>query len=374
MNRRRFIESSLTGMGLASISPAFYQGNKAGTLLSPGIGKNTREAMFYTITPQGARCELCPNDCNVTEIKPGDCKTKVFRNGKLYTLAYGNPYFFAIEKPEERSLYHYCPGLEILSVGTAGCTQQCLYCNVNEVSQKSPDQVPKKVIFPPDVIVYCQKQNIRTISFTYSEPVAFYEYMLDTAMLAKQHGIKNILTSNGYIHPNPLKKLLPYMDAAVIDVKALNEAVYLKISGGSIKPVFEALKIIKESKVWLEITYLLIPGWTDNLELLDKMGKWMVENGFQDTPFHINRFIPMYRLSQLSPPSGDILSKARQTIMNTGLTHVYANNPADPTAFITHCPHCHKSVITRENNSLIGNTLKSGVCNYCGNKLGGIWN
>ncbi len=148
MDRRRFIGYSLAGAGMAAINPA------SGRFLADGINgsgdpvKYIREALFYQVTPRGARCELCPNNCTVTEIRRGDCKTRVFKDGKLLTVAYGNPFYTAREKPEERSLYHYYPGSEMMSIGTAGCTLQCLYCDVYEVSQKAPDEVPISSFFP----------------------------------------------------------------------------------------------------------------------------------------------------------------------------------------------------------------------------------
>lgn len=189
MDRRKFIGYSLSGIGIAGISPGFLQGNVCG---APGVDRNkfTREALYYKIIPQGAKCVLCPNECNVTAIRPGECKTRVYREGKLFTLAYGNPYYVNTEKPEIRSLFHFHPGTDMLSVGTAGCTLQCQYCNVYEISQKNPAEVPQKQLFPADVAASCIKHNIQTIAFTYTEPVAFYEYMLDTAAMAKQHGIK----------------------------------------------------------------------------------------------------------------------------------------------------------------------------------------
>ena len=180
----------------------------------------------------------------------------------------------------------------MMSIGTAGCTLQCLYCKVYEVSQKSPAEVSHKQLFPAEVIAGCKKNKIRQVAFTYTEPVAFYEYMVDTATMAKQQGIKTIITSNGYIHAEPLKKLIPILDAAVIEVKAFNDNTYVKMTAGNIAPVFETLKMIRESPVWLEIYHLLVPGWTDNWELFEKMGKWLVDNGFQETPFHIDRFYP----------------------------------------------------------------------------------
>jgi pyruvate formate lyase activating enzyme len=373
MDRRRFIGFGLATAGMTAMAPARGCENENRADGMDNIEKYTREALFYQLTPRGARCELCPNNCAVTEIRRGDCKTRIFRDGKLLTQAYGNPFYVNTEKPEERSLYHFYPGADLMSVGTAGCTLQCLYCNVYEVSQKGPAEVPHKQFFPADVIARCKKNNIRHVAFTYTEPVACYEYMVDTAMLAKQQGIKTIITSNGYILAEPLKKLIPILDAAVIEVKAFNDNTYLKMTAGNIAPVFETLKMLRESQVWLEIYHLLVPGWTNNWDLFEKMGKWLVDHGFKETPFHIDRFTPKYRLSHLNSTSDDDMAKAREVLLKAGVRFVYAANPADPSGLNTICPNCHSAVITRKNSHLITLPDKPGICNACGNRIAGVW-
>jgi pyruvate formate lyase activating enzyme len=374
MDRRRFIGCGLAGAGMAAMAPGICCDNRNKVNSIDNIEKYTREALFYNFTPRGVKCELCPNNCTVTEIRRGDCRTKVFQNGKLLTRAYGNPFYVKTEKPEIRSLFHFHPGSDMLSIGTAGCTLQCLYCNVSEVSQKSPAEVSHKQLFPAEVITSCKKDNIGQLAFTYTEPVAFYEYMLDTATLAKQQGLKTIITSNGYIHAEPLKKLIPLLDAAVIEVKAFNDNTYLKLTAGTIAPVFETLRMIRENNVWLEILHLLVPGWTDNWELFEKMGKWLVDNGFQETPFHINRFYPKYRLSTLNATSYDDMKHAREVLLKSGVHHVYAYIPSDLSGISTICPTCRSEVITRNDSRVLTLPHKPGICNTCGNKIAGRWN
>jgi len=241
------------------------------------------------------------------------------------------------------------------------------------VSQKSPAEVSHKQLFPDEVITGCNKNKFLHVAFTYTEPVAFYEYTVDTATLAKQQGIKTIITSNGYIHAEPLKKLIPLLDAAVIEVKALNDNTYLKMTAGTIAPVFETLKMLRGSHVWLEIYHLLVPGWTDNWELFEKMGKWLVDNGFQETPFHIDRFLPKYRLSQLNPTSYYDMAKAREVLLKAGVHYVYAANPADQSGLNTLCPNCHSAVIIRTSSHSLTLPKTPGICNKCGNKIAGVW-
>jgi len=371
MDRRKFIGASLSGLGLTSFGCAFCMQNAGDSLLTRAGTEHTREAMFYRLLPNGAKCELCPIRCSVTLNRPGDCKTRTFRDGKLYTEAYGNPYYTNIVKPESLSLYHFSPGSDLFSFGTAGCNLQCLFCKVNSVSQKSPHQTSHKVFFPEDIIAYCKKKEIKTIAYSYTEPIAFFEYMLETAKLARQSNIRNVITSNGYINPAPLKMLCQYTDAAVIDVKAFSDATYQKLSCGTIEPVFDSLKILKDEGVWLEISHLLVPGYTDNYDLIGEMGNWMVQNGFKHTPFHINRFIPAYRLSQLPPTADDSILKAGEILRSSGLNYVYAD---DPKANTTFCPNCHNPFIIRQNSTISSLAISYGACSNCGYKVEGVWN
>jgi pyruvate formate lyase activating enzyme len=370
MNRRRFIGCGLAGMGLASVPS--LAGDRVFAAGRTDQDTHTRVAMFYKAASGGAKCGLCPNNCLVSEIRPGDCHTRIYRQGRLLTQTYGNPFYVNSEKPEDRSLFHFLPGSDMLAIGTAGCNLQCLNCNVSGVSQKSPSEVPHKELFPADGIAAAGKNRARVIAFTYSEPVVFYEYMLDTAMLARQQGIKTLMTSNGYIQAEPLKRLIPFLDAAVIDLKAFNENTYMRLTGGSIKPVFETINLLHDNHIWLELSHLLVPGWTTDQNLYENMGKWMVDHGFRETPFHINRFIPSYRLTQLNATKYDDMARVREVLLKTGVSHVYAQIATDKSASTTTCPQCHAPVIIR-NPSLVM-PQKPGICNTCGYKIAGIWN
>ena len=180
----------------------------------------------------------------------------------------------------------------------------------------------------------------RSIAYTYSEPMTFYEYVFETATLARKAGIKNIVKSNGYINPEPLKNLCTVIDAANIDLKAFTESTYLKLTGGKLQPVLDSLKVYKDMGVWLEITNLVVPTWTDNLDEIRNMCKWLVDNGFRNTPIHFSRFYPIHKLEQLPPTPVDILNKAADIAAEEGLIYVYTGNVPGNELSDTKCPAC----------------------------------
>lgn len=361
MKRRVFLKNGFTGVCGFCILP--------GTVAFGDTGdKYTCEALYYKRTPRGIKCSLCPHNCNVSDIRPGSCRTKFVKNGKLFSSAFGNPFYVKTITPETEFLYHFLPGEKVLAIGTAGCNLTCQYCKVSDVSQKSPDQVTSTSLFPKEVVEMCLSKKIKSIAYTYSEPVAFFEYMLATAKLARENGIKNILVSNGYIHEEPLRELCKYLDAAVISIKAFSDATYQKIAGGSIFPVFSSLKVLKEMKVWTELTHVVVPGWTDNFQLLEKMCSWMKENGFENNPFHFLKFEPQFRMSQLEPAPEELMDRAVEVAVKSGLPFVYGKHQLN-----TVCPNCKHVIAERKNNKVFLNGIKYGECTKCKTKIAGIW-
>ena len=360
-------------MGLVACNHCLGGSIAYGYTPNDNADKFTCEALFYKKTANGFQCELCPTNCNINAIRPGTCRTKEVRNGKLVSTAYGNPYYVNTESPELESLYHFMPGSKILTVGTAGCTLACMYCKVFKESQKKTDEITHQELFPIQLIQKCIEKGIKTIAYAYTEPIAFYEYMLDTAKLARQKGIKNVLVSNGYINESPLREIAKYLDAAVIDVKAFSDSTYQKLTNGSIFPVFKTLKVLKELNVWTEITHLLVPTWTDNFDLLEKMCEWMIKNNMVSTPFHFNKLQPMNRLAQLQATSDALLQKAKETATASGLKFVYVDNFSLKNFQHTTCPKCNKVLVDRNRFKVLSNKIKSGKCSFCQEIIPGVW-
>ena len=331
-------------------------------------------AMFQEETARGIMCRICPNECVLKEGELSKCNNRKVHDSKLYTLAFGNPCTVNVDPVEKKPLYHFLPGSKAFSIATAGCNLVCLNCQNWTISQISPDKTRNFDLMPEKVVEECVKNNCSSIAYTYSEPVTFYEYVFETATLARNAGVKNIFKSNGYINTEPLKKLCSVIDAANIDLKAFTESSYLKLTGGKLQPVLDSLKVLKDSGVWLEITNLIVPDWTDNLSDIGNMCKWLSDNGFKNTPLHFSRFYPMHKLEQLPPTPVEILNNAYNIATEEGLKYVYTGNAPGNEISDTKCPSCNSTVIARQGFRISANNISGGKCNKCGSKIEGVWN
>ena len=332
-----------------------------------------REAMFQEETARGILCRICPNECVLKEGELSECNNRKVYKSKLYTLAYGNPCSINIDPMEKKPFYHFLPGSRTYSIATAGCNLVCLNCQNWTISQTSPDKTRNYQLMPEKVVEECIRQGCKSIAYTYSEPVTFYEYVYDTALLARKAGIKNILKSNGYINREPLKKLCTVIDAVNIDLKSFSETTYLKLSGGELQPVLESLKTYRDSGVWLEITNLIIPTWTDNQTEIRQMCKWLSSNGFKKTPIHFSRFHPTYKLEQLPPTPIVTLEKAAKIASEEGLVYTYTGNVPGNELSDTICPSCKEKLIVRQGFRIISNAVRNKKCPSCGTPIEGVW-
>jgi pyruvate formate lyase activating enzyme len=347
---------------IAGSSPFFQRGNLK------------REAMFQEETARGIMCRICPNECVLKEGEISKCNNRIVYKSRLYTMAFGNPCSVNVDPVEKKPLYHFLPGSRAYSIATAGCNLVCLNCQNWTISQTSPDKTRNYDLMPESVVGESLGNNCRSIAYTYSEPVTFYEYVFETATIARRSGVKNIVKSNGYINPEPLKKLCTVIDGANIDLKAFSESTYLKLSGGKLQPVLDSLKIYRDSGVWLEITNLLIPGWTDNLQDIRNMCRWLSDNGFIDTPLHFSRFYPMHKLEQLPPTPVSILNDAAGIAVEEGLKYVYTGNAPGEELSNTICTKCKTVLVVRQGFRVASNSIAEGKCPACRQVIGGVWN
>ncbi|MEN8121790.1 MAG: AmmeMemoRadiSam system radical SAM enzyme [Bacteroidota bacterium] len=335
--------------------------------------KPKREALYYIKTPRGLRCKICPNECDIKPGETGDCRTRISKGGKLYATAYGNPCAIHVDPIEKKPLYHFLPTSKTYSIATAGCNLACLNCQNWTISQKKPSETKNYDLMPGEVIKQAKKYKCKSIAYTYSEPIVFYEYVLDSAKIAQANGIKNVFVSAGYINEKPLREISKYIDAANIDLKSFSDDIYAKLNAGKLEPILKTLKILKEENVWLEITNLVIPSWTDDLGMITKMCKWLKNNGFENSPLHFSRFHPMYKLTQLPSTPVSTLEKAREIALNEGLNHVYVGNVPGSKSQNTYCPSCGKIVIERKGYRIMTNKIHSGKCSNCNYKIAGVW-
>ncbi len=377
ISKRQFVKYTLAGIGGIACAPitGLFGKNPVSAIANPPekLWKWSREAMYYTTTPRGLKCLRCPNECTIKEGELGDCHNHLSYNGKLYTIAYGNPCAVHIDPIEKKPLMHFLPESSAFSIATAGCNLACLNCQNWSISQKSPRETRNFDLMPDKVVEAAIKNNCESIAYTYSEPITFYEYTYDTAILARNAGIKNVMVSAGYINEEPMRKLARVIDAANIDLKSFKDSIYLKLNAGKLEPVLRTLKILNEEGVWLEITNLIIPGWTDDFDMIKEMCDWLYKNGFDDNPLHFSRFQPLYKLTQLPPTPLSTLTKAREIALDAGIKYVYIGNIPGTEAENTFCPDCNKILMKRRGYRILSNHIINGKCEYCSEPIAGVW-
>lgn len=369
MDKRTFIKTGLCGMAGAFCCPM-------DTLGSPSSKpwKWSRLAMYQIETPRGIRCQICPNECTLKEGELSECHNRRVYDGKLYTIAYGNPCAIHIDPIEKKPLYHFYPGSDAFSIATAGCNLACLNCQNWSISQSSPEETQNYDLMPDQVVAQTRRYNCTSIAYTYSEPITFYEYVYETGKLAREEGIKNVLVSNGFIKKEPLQNLIRYIDAANIDLKSIDDSIYLKLNAGKLEPILTSLKTLKEEGVWLEITNLVVPSWTDDLDMIRRMCSWLAENGFDNTPLHFSRFHPQYKLQRLPITPARTLEKAKDIALEEGLKYIFIGNVPGNSATDTVCPQCGTRLVVRSGYTITENKLVNGRCPQCDETIPGRWN
>jgi pyruvate formate lyase activating enzyme len=369
-SRRHFLAASFCSLlagTLGLTSKASGQGGGKGFLhpvLSP---------YFTSRSNQQIQCQLCPRTCVVAEGQRGFCGVRENRGGKYYSLVYGNPCAVHVDPIEKKPFFHMLPASTSFSIATAGCNFRCKFCQNWEISQTRPDETYNIDLPPERVVALAQKAGSRSIAYTYVEPTIFYEYMRDTAVLARKEGLRNVYHSNGFINPGPLTELCKVMDGANVDLKGFTDEYYSSMSQGQLAPVLRALKILKKEGVHLEITNLTIPTQNDDLGTIRQMCTWIKEELGADTPIHFSRFYPLHKLRGLPPTPVLTLEKSRQLAMDAGLEYVYIGNVPGHEGERTYCPQCKNVLIGRQGYSVKEMNLAEGKCKYCGKPIPGVW-
>ncbi|NMA94470.1 MAG: AmmeMemoRadiSam system radical SAM enzyme [Clostridiales bacterium] len=318
------------------------------------------KARFFSRENGAVICELCPHRCSIANQKMGICRQKKNEGGNLYALNYGSISSMAIDPIEKKPLYHFYPGYDILSIGGLGCNLQCKFCQNWRISQR--DRVTEK-IDPRKVVDKALELSSFAIAYTYNEPLIGFEYVYDIAKLARKRGLKNVLVTNGFINKEPLKKLLPLIDAMNIDLKAFTEGFYNRVCKGSLEPVKNTIKIAA-STCHVELTTLVINGLNDGTEEIDKLSKW-ISHIDSHIPLHLSKYYPNYLMDRPATSEKTMLDLAK--IAKRHLAYVYIGNMLGVDNN-TYCPGCGHLLIRRGYRvSIIG--IKDSKCNNCGYKI-----
>jgi pyruvate formate lyase activating enzyme len=333
------------------------------------------EARFYTPEEEGkVKCYLCSHRCIISPGKRGICGVRENKKGKLYTLVYGRAISYNIDPIEKKPLYHFLPGTRSYSIATVGCNFRCLHCQNWEISQMPRErdgEIAGLDLPPEEVVRQAAQYDCASISYTYTEPTIFAEYAVDCAKLAQKKGIKNVFVTNGYITPEALKEIAPYIDAANIDLKGFTEEFYREVCSANLKPVLESIKLYKKLGIWIEITTLIIPGYNDDEEQLRGIARFIKSVG-EDVPWHVTRFHPEYKLMSVPSTPLDTIRKARDIGKEEGLLYIYIGNVLGE-GENTHCYNCGELLIERHGFDILKYRIEKGKCPKCGVKIHGVW-
>ena len=284
------------------------------------------EARYYTTIEDGVICRLCPHHCHIREGGRGRCRSRECRDGRLIALSYGIPCAIAVDPVEKKPLDQFMPGTFCLSLSCTGCNLSCRWCQNSDISQVPPEEAGHSVLSPEKMVSICINRGLPSIAYTYTEPFTWWEYMYDIAVLAHDKGLKNILVSAGYVEKEPLQDFLPYLDAANIDIKAMDDSFYRAYCGASLNPVLENILLMKDAGVHVELTNLLVTGLNDSDRHVSLLCDWMMANGLADVPLHFSRYFPRYRMKEPGPTPKATLFRAREISLRAGIRSVYLGN------------------------------------------------
>ncbi|MCP4112917.1 MAG: AmmeMemoRadiSam system radical SAM enzyme [Desulfobacteraceae bacterium] len=321
------------------------------------------------------KCSLCNHRCIIKEGRRGICNVRENQGGNLETLVYGRLIAKNADPIEKKPLFHLEPGSLSYSIATVGCNFKCQFCQNASIAQMPSDRqgmIMGDPASPEEIVSAALKTKCRSIAYTYTEPSVYFEFAYDTAKIAHEKGILNVFVTNGYMTPEALQMIAPCLDGANVDLKAFNDDFYKKLCGAKLEPVKETLKLMKTLGILVEITTLLIPGLNDDKTELENLALFIAESLGPDTPWHISRFHPTYKLTDRQPTPVKSLVMAREIGIKAGLRYVYIGNVPGEKSESTFCYKCGKIVIERLGFSVRKNQVENGKCSYCGAGIDGI--
>jgi pyruvate formate lyase activating enzyme len=321
------------------------------------------------------QCDVCPRFCKLHEGQRGLCFVRGNVGGKVVLLSYGRSSGFCVDPIEKKPLNHFLPGTPVFSFGTAGCNLACKFCQNWDISKSREMDSLLDRATPAAIAKAAKELGCRSVAYTYNDPVIFHEYAIDTAKACRKLGIKSVAVTAGYQCAEPRAEFYRYMDAANVDLKAFTEDFYHRICGGHLQPVLETLQYIKhETRVWLEITTLLIPGENDSEQEIEALTQWVVEKLGPDVPLHFTAFHPDWKMLDKPPTPPATLIRARQIAMKNGVRYAYTGNIRNKAGDSTYCHHCGQLLIGRDWYELAEwNLTPEGKCNRCGTPCAGVF-
>jgi len=330
---------------------------------------------WHRLEDDRIQCDLCPRDCRLHEGQRGACFVRARIGDQMVLTTYGRSSGFCVDPVEKKPLNHFYPGSSILSFGTAGCNLACKFCQNWDISKSRDFDRLADQAGPEAIARAAQSNGCKSVAFTYNDPVIFTEYAMDVADACHEVGVQAVAVTAGYMHDQPRRDFYAKMDAANVDLKAFTEAFYYKLTGAHLQPVLDTLRYLKhETKVWFEITTLLIPGCNDSDTEIGAMCDWIAKELGTDVPLHFTAFHPDYKMTELPPTPPATLTKARNIGLAAGLQYVYTGNVHDTEGGTTFCPSCRNAVIVRDWYRIEQYDLtEAGECVRCGTVIAGCF-
>jgi len=330
-----------------------------------------KEAMLYEqLADNKVKCNLCARRCTIVDGGTGFCRVRKNEGGKLYSLVYAKAISACVDPIGKKPLSHFHPGALVMSIATIGCNFRCKFCDNWIISQEKDI---KGRDFPPEEVVKATRNNgCQGISYTYTEPTIFFEYAYDTAKLAKQVGFFNTFVTNGYMTPEAVRTIAPYLDAATVDFKGGGDPEFYKTFSAvpSVEPIYESLKEMKRNNIHIEITNLIVPKIGDSIEKIRQLAAWIRDNLGEDTPFHLLRFHPDYELTNIPSTHVSTMEEAYKAAKEEGLNYVYLGNVPGHPYENTYCPNCNELLIKRFSFEIVKwNLTKDMRCPSCGQSI-----
>ena len=322
-----------------------------------------------------AQCDVCPRLCKLNEGQRGMCFVRARQDNQVVLTTYGRSSGFCVDPIEKKPLNHFLPGTPVLSFGTAGCNLACQFCQNWDISKSREMDTLADLASPEKIARVAKELGCRSVAFTYNDPTIFIEYAIDAAQACHELGVKSVAVTAGYICPEPRDEFYRYIDAANVDLKGFTERFYHQICAGHLQPVLETLVYLKRhTKVWFEITTLLIPGENDSDSELEEMTQWVVENLGPDVPLHFTAFHPDYKMLEVPATPSRTLTRARQIAMKNGVHYAYTGNVHDEAGGSTYCHACGGELIGRDWYVLKDwNLSENGSCKFCGAPCAGVF-
>ncbi len=383
-SRRRFLKRTASVLGLGWMGHEGFEQFVLGQRETTGasvfrgdaperLDEFSRVAEHAVARGDVVECQLCPHGCVLAEGDRGFCRTRVVKDGVLHTLAYGNLCAFAVDPVEKKPLYHFLPETPIVSVAMGGCNLRCPNCQNWQISQARPEDVKRHGMTPETLVSLTQRRGAPSIAYTYTEPMVCFEYVRDTARLARDAGLKNVLVTAGYVNEGPLRELAKYVDAVQLDVKAFDDGSYRRMAKGRLGPVLRTLSSLREDGVWLEVSFLMVSELSDEPAEVEAFARWVVSNLGADVPLHLLRFHPAHRLTHLPPTPVASLQQAWERARSAGLRYVYLGNLPGLGGGETRCPKDGELLVERRGYQVVSNRLLGGACPVCGTRIAGVF-